>query len=103
MTSTRNTSRFALPLVLAVGLTAWAQAPPSPAQSASPEDRRATALKLPEILDALALSPGSQVAGVAAWGGFLTPSPSQAPSPARPVYTTAVHHNFALPTLASLT
>jgi predicted methyltransferase len=102
MTSTRNTSRFALPLVLAVGLTAWAQVPPSPAQSASPEDRRATALKLPEILDALALSQGSQVADVGAGEGFLTARLAKVVGPGGRVYTVDIDDKFAIPKLKEM-
>ena len=102
MTSARNISRFALPLVLAVGLTALAQVPPSQAQSASPQDRRATALKLPEILDALALSQGSQVADVGAGEGFLTARLAKVVGPVGRVYAVDIDDKNAIPKLKEL-
>ena len=102
MTFTRNISRFSLPLVLAVGLTAWAQVQSSPAQSASPEDRRATALKLPEILDALALSQGSQVADVGAGEGFLTSRLAKVVGPGGRVYAVDIDDKFAIPKLKEM-
>lgn len=45
-----------------------AQAPASKSESA--DEKRERTLKLPEVLDALALSPGSQVADVGAGDGF---------------------------------
>ncbi len=102
MTRTRKISRFGLPLVLAVGLTALAQVPPSQAQSASPEDRRASALKLPEILDALALSQGSQVADVGAGEGFLTARLAKVVGPSGQVYAVDIDNKFAIPKLKEM-
>src|SRR5258708_30527242 len=101
MTCTRSLSKFGLPLIWAVALAAWAQSPP-PAPSASPEERRATALKLPEILDALALSQGSQVADVGAGEGFLTASLAKVVGPGGRVYTVDIDDKFAIPKLKEM-
>jgi 16S rRNA A1518/A1519 N6-dimethyltransferase RsmA/KsgA/DIM1 with predicted DNA glycosylase/AP lyase activity len=43
-----------------------------PSGSPSREESRAKAIRLPEIVDALAISPGSHVADIGAGEGFFT-------------------------------
>src|SRR5437879_5096982 len=88
------TSKFGLAFILAAGLTAWAQVPP--------EERRATALKLPEILEALALSPGSQVADIGAGEGFLTARLAKVVGSAGRVYAVDIDDKHAIPKLKEL-
>src|SRR5258708_22837218 len=72
------------------------------ATAESPEERRAKTLKLPEILDALALSEGSRVADVGAGDGFLTPRLAKIAGPAGRVYAVDVDDKHAIPKLKEL-
>src|SRR5260370_21089311 len=72
------------------------------ATAESSEERRAKALKLPEILDALALSEGSKVADVGAGDGFLTPRLAKIAGPAGRVYAVDVDDKHAIPKLKEL-
>jgi len=102
MTNQGIISRFCLPFVWCVSMAAWAQGPPSPPQSPSPEERRATALKLPEILDALALSHGSHVADIGAGEGFLTARLAKVIGTTGHVYAVDIDDKHAIPKLKEL-
>jgi len=77
---------------------ALAQAP----ASTSWEERREKAIKLPEILEALAISPGSQVADVGAGAGFFTARLARIVGPAARVFAVDVDDQYAIPKLKEL-
>src|SRR5260370_36263666 len=72
------------------------------ATAESPEERRAKTLKLPEILDALALSEGSRVADVGAGDGFLTPRLAKVAGPAGRGYAADIDDKHAIPKFKEL-
>lgn len=102
MTTQVSISKLCLPLIWCVSLAAWALGPPTPAQSASPQERRATALKLPEILEALALSQGSHVADIGAGEGFLTARLAKVVGATGQVYAVDIDDKHAIPKLKEL-
>jgi len=72
------------------------------AQSAPPEERRASVWKVPEIMDALSLSQGSQVADVGAGEGFFTARLSKIVGPDGRVYAVDIDDKRAIPKLKEL-
>src|SRR5579872_1031181 len=84
-------------LVLAAAL-AWAQAPANTAA----DERREKAIKLPEILQALAISPGSQVADIGAGDGFFTARLAKIVGPAGRIFAVDIDDKYAIPKLKEL-
>jgi len=76
-----------------------AQAPASPSAE---EEKREQAIKLPEILEALAISIGSQVADIGAGGGFFTSRLAKKVAPAGRVFAVDIDDKYAIPKLKEL-
>ena len=95
--------KIAAKIVAAVDLRAQVtRALEKTATTDSPEERRAKALKLPEILDALALSEGSQVADIGAGDGFLTARLAKIVGSAGRIYAADIDDKYAIPKLKEL-
>jgi predicted methyltransferase len=70
--------------------------------SPSPEESRAKAIRLSEIVDALALSPGSHVADIGAGEGFFTARLAKRVGPDGQVFAIDIDDKHAIPKLKEL-
>jgi predicted methyltransferase len=66
------------------------------------EEQREKAVKLPEILEALAISTGSQVADIGAGGGFFTERLARKVGPSGRVFAVDIDDRHAIPKLKEL-
>jgi predicted methyltransferase len=88
---------------LLTSLLVFAAAATATQEPSTPQDeRREKAVKLPEILEALAISTGSQVADIGAGGGFYTARLAKKVGPAGRVYAVDIDDKFAIPKLKEL-
>jgi predicted methyltransferase len=79
-------------------MPAFAQAPANDAA----EERREKATKLPEIMEALAISPGSRVADIGAGSGFFTARLAKVVGPSGRVFAVDIDDKYAIPQLKEL-
>lgn len=66
------------------------------------EEKREKAVKLPEILEALAISTGSHVADIGAGGGFFTARLAKQVGPTGRVFAVDIDDKYAIPKLKEL-
>lgn len=98
MTARRYCPLFSF--LLATALTTLAQTPAN--ISSAQDERREKAVNLPEILEALAISAGSQVADIGAGEGFFTARLAKKVGPDGRVYAVDIDDKFAIPKLKEL-
>jgi ubiquinone/menaquinone biosynthesis C-methylase UbiE len=87
-------------LLLVAALPAAAQTATTKTESA--DEKRERNLKLADVLDALALSPGSQVADIGAGEGFYVPRLAKRVGASGRVYAVDINDKFAIPKLKEL-
>jgi predicted methyltransferase len=93
----RKLQRYVLPFLFACAATpAFAQA------GASSEERREKAIKLPEIMEVLGISSGSQVADIGAGSGFFTGRLAKVVGPSGRVFAVDIDDKYAIPQLKEL-
>jgi predicted methyltransferase len=93
----RKLQRYVLPFLFACTATsAFAQG------SVSAEERREKAIKLPEIMEALAISAGSQVGDIGAGSGFFTARLAKVVGPNGRVFAVDIDDKYAIPQLKEL-
>ncbi len=99
MLTRRRYCRF-LPILLTAVAATLAQT--SSNTSSTQDELREKAVKLPEILDALGISAGSQVADIGAGEGFFTARMAKKVGPAGRVYAVDIDDKSAIPKLKEL-
>lgn len=72
------------------------------AAAAAQDERRENAVKLPEILEALAIDAGSQVADIGAGAGFYTARLARKVGPTGRVFAVDIDEKYAIPKLKEL-
>jgi predicted methyltransferase len=74
----------------------------SPSSASSAQERREKAIRLPDILEALAISSGSRVADIGAGEGFFTARLAKKVGPEGRIFAIDIDEKYAIPKLKEL-